>query len=112
VDTSAMRDSRDFRLLTTGGFASVLGSQVTLVALPYQVYVLTGSSLAVGLIGLVELGPMVAASLLGGTLADRMDRRMLLLWAQLAMLSTSALLVLGAIAGPPPVLTLYVLAAL
>src|SRR5690348_8648803 len=106
VDTSAMRDSRDFRLLTVGGFVSGLGSQVTLVALPYQVFVLTRSSLAVGLIGLVELLPMVVASLVGGTLADRMDRRRLLLLAQLVMLSTSVALALLAVGGSPPLAVL------
>ena len=66
VDTSALTDSRDFRLLTLGTFVSSLGSQIALVALPYQVYIITGSSFQVGLIGLVELFPFVAAALLGG----------------------------------------------
>ena len=78
VDTSALKDSRDFRLLTLGTFVSSLGSQIALVALPYQVYIITGSSFQVGLIGLVELVPFVAAALLAGTLADRYDRRKLL----------------------------------
>ncbi|MGH3074778.1 MAG: MFS transporter, partial [Gaiellales bacterium] len=55
VDTTALRDSRDFRLLAIGGVISGVGTQVTLVALPYQVFVLTQSSFLVGLIGLVEL---------------------------------------------------------
>ena len=59
VDTSALRYSRDYRLLVLGGFVSGLGTQVTLVALPFQVYVLTRSSLMVGLIGLAELIPLV-----------------------------------------------------
>ena len=59
VDTSALHDSRDYRFLVLGGFVSSLGSQLTLVALPYQVFVLTGSSLQVGLIGLAELAPLV-----------------------------------------------------
>src|SRR5690242_5235924 len=62
VDTGPLRDSRDYRLLAVGGFVSGLGTQVTLVALPYQVYVLTGSSFDVGLIGLAELVPLVALS--------------------------------------------------
>ena len=66
VDTSALKDSRDFRLLTLGTFVSSLGSQIALVALPYQVYIITGSSFQVGLIGLVELVPFVAAALLAG----------------------------------------------
>jgi MFS family permease len=112
VDVSALRDSRDFRLLTIGGFVSGIGSQVTLVALPYQVYVLTGSSFLVGLIGLAELVPLAALSLLGGALADRLDRRRLLLASQVAMCATSIGLVAGAALGPPPVWTLFALAAL
>ena len=112
VDTSALRDSRDYRLLVLGGFVSGLGTQITLVALPFQVYLLTRSSLLVGLIGLAELIPLVALSLVGGALADRLDRRRLLLVAQVEMLLTSAVLAVGALAGSPPVALLFVLAGL
>jgi MFS family permease len=112
VDTSPLRDSRDYRLLTVGGFISGVGTQLTLVALPYQVYLLTRSSFQVGLVGLVELVPLVSVALVGGALADRMDRRRLLVIAQLAMLAISAALTAGAVAGRPPVWLLYLLAAL
>jgi MFS family permease len=112
VDTSALRESRDYRVLVLGGFVSGLGSQVTLVALPYQVYLLTRSSFMVGLIGLAELVPLVGFSLVGGALADRVDRRRLLLAAQVAMLVTSAILAAGALAGSPPVAVLFLLAGL
>jgi MFS family permease len=112
VDLSPLRHSRDYRLLALGGFVSGLGSQVTIVALPFQVYVLTRSSFDVGLIGLAELAPFVAMSLIGGALADRTERRRLLMVAQLVQLSTSALLALGAGFGPPPLAGLYVLAAI
>lgn len=101
VDTSPLRDSRDFRLLTIGGFVSGLGTQVTLVALPYQVYVLTRSSFQVGLIGLAELLPLIAVSPVGGSLADRMDRRRLLQISQVAQLAVSAALVVVTVTGPP-----------
>jgi hypothetical protein len=101
VDTGPLRHSRDYRLLALGGFVSGLGTQITLVALPYQVFVLTRSSFAVGLIGLAELVPLVALSLIGGTLADRTERRRLLMVAQVVQLSTSALLALGAAFGLP-----------
>ncbi len=110
VDTGPLRHSRDYRLLALGGFVSGMGTQVTLVALPYQMYVLTGSSFAVGMIGLAELVPLAAMSLLGGALADRTERRRLLQIAQLVQLSTSSLLALGAATGSPPVAALYVLA--
>ena len=111
VDTSALKDSRDFRLLTLGTFVSSLGSQIALVALPYQVFIITGSSFQVGLIGLVELVPFVAAALLAGTLADRYDRRKLLMLAQLLLLGTSTTLAILAALGPPPVAALYLIAA-
>ena len=111
VDTSALRVSRDYRLLVIGGLISGIGTQVTLVALPYQVFVLTGSSFLVGLIGLVELVPLVVVALLGGTLADRSDRRRLLLAAELVQAGTSTCLVIGAAAGSPPVAVLYLIAA-
>jgi MFS family permease len=111
VDTTALRESRDYRLLVVGGLISGIGTQVTLVALPFQVYVLTGSSFLVGLLGLVELVPLVVVALLGGTLADRMDRRRLLLVSQLVQAGTSLCLVLGAAAGSPPVGVLYLIAA-
>ena len=72
---------------------------------------LTGSSFLVGLIGLVELVPLVVVALLGGTLADRTDRRRLLLAAQLVQTATSLCLVIGAAAGSPPVAVLYLIAA-
>ena len=65
-DLAPLRDSRDFRLVVIGSFLSGLGAQATLVALPYQVYVQTGSALLVGLLGAVELAPLIAAALLGG----------------------------------------------
>ena len=110
VDTGPLRHSRDYRLLAVGGFVSGMGTQVTLVALPFQMYVLTGSSFAVGMIGLAELVPLAAMTLLGGALADRTERRRLLQLSQLVQLSTSSMLALGAATGSPPVAALYVLA--
>ena len=112
VDTSALHDSSDFRWLTLGTFVSSLGSQIALVALPYQVYIITGSSFQVGLIGLVELFPFVAAALFAGTLADRYDRRKILMVAQALLLCTSTALALLAWTGPPPVALLYLIAAI
>src|SRR5919204_2253077 len=74
-DLTPLRESRDYRLLTIGTLITGLGTQAALVALPYQVYVVTHEPVLVGLLGLVELGPLVAASLFGGAWADRVDRR-------------------------------------
>jgi len=112
VDVSPLRASRDFRLLVLGNFITGLGTQATLVALPYQVYVQTRSPLLTGLLGAVELLPIATMSLYGGALADRMDRRRLLLLDQLALVAISGALSAGAFAGHPPLGLLYLLAAL
>ena len=112
VDVEPLRGSRDFRLLTLSNFVTGLGTQATLVALPYQLYVQTRSPLLTGLLGAVELGPLIGMSLYGGALADRMDRRRLLLIDQLALVAIAGGLAAGAFVGHPPLALLYVLAAL
>src|SRR5437762_2871806 len=112
ADTTALRESRDLRLLVLGNFVSGMGTQAALVALPYQVYVQTHSALKTGLLGAAELGPLVAMALVGGALADRADRRRLLLLDQVALVAVSAALCALAIAGSPPLAVLYVLAGL
>ena len=111
-DLSPFRESRDLRLVVGGGFVSNLGSQATLVALPFQLYLLTGSALMVGLLGAAELVPLVSMSLLGGAIADRMDRRRLLLLTQIGLVATSGALAILPALGPPPVAALYVLGGL
>ncbi len=111
VDVRPLRNSRDFRLLTAGSLITGLGTQATLVALPYQVFVVTGSAFLTGLIGAAEIVPLAVASLWGGALADRFDRRLLLLACQLVLVAIAALLALAAFTGPPPAWILFVLAA-
>ena len=81
IDLTPLRSSRDLRRLTVGQLFSVLGAQLTTVAVPFQVYELTRSSLAVGLASLAQLLPLIAGGLFGGSLADAVDRRRLLLLA-------------------------------
>jgi MFS family permease len=112
VDTRGLRESRDFRLLTVGSVITGLGTQAALVALPYQVYVISGSAFLTGLLGAVELGPLIALSLYGGALADLFDRRKLLLAAQVALVAVASGLAAAALAGDPPLWLLYLLAGL
>jgi MFS family permease len=112
VDTTPLRESRDLRLLIGGNFVSGLGTQAALVALPYQLYVETHSAFLTGLLGAVELVPMMAMALLGGALADQYDRRRLLLVDQVALVACAGLLALLAFRGSPPVPLLYLLGAL
>jgi MFS family permease len=95
-----------------GNFVSGLGTQAALVALPYQVYVQTGSALLTGLLGAVELGPLIAMALLGGALADRSDRRRLLLLDQIGLVAVAAALSVAALSGEPHIGLLFVLAGL
>jgi MFS family permease len=75
LDLTPLRTSRDFRVLFVAGFVFFLGAMVGYVAVPFQLYSLTGSNFAVGAYGLVQLVPLVLAGLYGGALADRLDRR-------------------------------------
>src|SRR4051794_2151581 len=111
-DTTALRESRELRSLVLGNFVSGMGTQASLVALPYQLYVQTGSPFLTGLLGAAELVPLVVMALLGGALADRVDRRRLLLVDQFGLVAIAGTLCATAIAGEPPVWVLYVLGAL
>ena len=112
IDVQPLRESRDLRLLLLGNAVSGIGTQAALVALPYQVYVLTGSAFLTGLLGAVELVPLVALGLLGGAFADRMDRRRILLLDQIGLVAVACALAALAFAGSPPLGLLYLLAGL
>ena len=112
VDLTPLRTSRDFRLLFAAGTVFYLGGMMTYVALPFQLYVLTGSNAAVGLVALVELGPLVVAGLYGGALADHVDRRKLLVATGAAQAVLTGLLLVNATQERPAVWPLYVLAFL
>jgi MFS family permease len=107
VDLTPLRVSRDFRRLWLGLLASTFGSQFTIVATYIQVYRLTGSAAAVGLIGLVGFVALVAGTLIGSTFLDALDRRKVLIVAQLGFLASSGVLFAGAVAGDPPIWLIY-----
>ncbi len=111
IDTRPLRTSRDFRLLFFGGSVSFFGSMVTYVAVPFQVYELTGSTVAVGMLGVAELLPLIAFGLWGGALADAVDRRRMVLVTELAMTLLSGLLLLNAVLPNPRVWPLFLVAA-
>ena len=109
IDTRPLRESRPFRWLWLGQSVSYVGSQVVGVAVPYQVYQLTGSTLAVGLVSFVELVPLLTLTLLGGAIADAVDRRRLLLWTESLLLLTGIGFVVNAALEEPRVWALFVL---
>ena len=95
-DTAPLRNSRDFRTLYTGQAIGYAGTMITYVAMPYQAYQLTHSSLMVGLLSCAELLPLVIMAVLGGMLADAFDRRRLILAAEAGLGAASAALALNA----------------
>ncbi|RBY75271.1 MFS transporter [Geodermatophilus sp. TF02-6] len=96
IDTGPLRNPH-YRRLFWGVAATTLGQQMTLVAVPYQVYEITGSSLLVGVTSVVALVPLIVFGLLGGAIADAMDRRRLLLVTGAGSAGTSALLAVQAL---------------
>jgi len=107
IDLTPLRASRDFRLLWSGSVVSAMGSQFARVGLYVQVYSLTGSPAAVGLLGLSGLAGSFAGVFVGASFIDRHDRRTTLLWSQLAAMGVAVALVLGAMSGHPPLWLLH-----
>jgi MFS family permease len=111
TDIEPLRESRDFRLLFAGQVVSMIGSQFTMVAIAFQVYSLTRSSLQVGAVSAAQLGPFVLGSLIGGALGDARDRRYVLALASAALATTSGALALNAAASHPSVPAVYLVTA-
>ena len=112
IDLSPLRTSRDFRFLFISGLITYLGSMITYVALPYQVAELTGSYIAVGAIALVEIAPLIIFGLYGGSLADSIDRRIMVLATEFAALILVSLLLVNALLPTPRLWVLYAIAVL
>jgi MFS family permease len=102
---------RDFRRLAITQLLSLVGSQMQNVAIDWHVWVLTRSPLALGLVGLVRVVPIVALSLVGGLVADRHDRRRVMLATQSAMMLVALALGLATLAGRDAVWVVYLLTA-
>ena len=112
VDLAPLRESRDFRLLFAGLLVSSLGNQLTTVAIPFQVYALTRSSLQVGLVSLAQLVPLIVGSLIGGTVGDVVDRRTLIVVTAVASCLAAGGLVLNSLAAHPSLFVIYLVSAL
>lgn len=112
ADTRPLRESRDFRLLFVAGTVFYFGAMVSGVAVPFQIYALTGSNFAVGAVGLVELLPLILLGLYGGALADHVDRRRMLVATGVAQALCTAALAVNAFLPRPSIPVIFVVAAL
>ncbi|HYM84938.1 MAG TPA: MFS transporter [Candidatus Dormibacteraeota bacterium] len=110
LDAAPLRHDRQFRLLWSGQAVSGIGNQVTRIALPYQVFVLTGSTLAIAALTLAQLVPILVFVLGAGSLADAVDRRRLLMVTQLLLALSSLTLAGLALMPAPPLIALFAVA--
>jgi MFS family permease len=111
VDTRPLR-RRHFRNLWLGQMISTIGAEIATVAVPYQVYKLTGSTALVGLLGLASLVPLLVVPLVGGAFADALDRRTVVLCTESGLAIVSGLFLVNALLPHPQVWALFVLQAL
>jgi MFS family permease len=100
VDIRPLRESRDFRRLWFGTGISAIGSQITTVAIPFQVWDETHSTLVVGLLGIAALFPLLVVPIYGGAVADAVDRRRMLLFSDLALMAVTVGLLVNVLVGP------------
>ncbi|HVF28588.1 MAG TPA: MFS transporter [Pyrinomonadaceae bacterium] len=112
VDVTPLKVSRDFRLLFFGQAVTYFGSMMTFVVLPWQVYQLTRSSFAVGMMGVAEFVPILAMAFVGGALADYVDRRRMVRLTELALAVGTGVLIFNSTLEQPRVWVLYVCASL
>lgn len=112
IDTTPLRFSREYRLLYTGQFVSEFGSAISYVVLPWQMYQLTKSTFAVGMLGVAEFIPMFVMAFLGGALADYLDRRRLVMLAEATMTVLCGALVFNSLLAQPRAWALVLIASL
>lgn len=110
IDLSIFRRNRNFTLLYIGQFVSFFGTMITSVALPYQIYSMTHSTLMVGLLSLFQLLPLFVTALVGGVFADRYHRRLLLLVAETILALGSVMLAFNAHHPTPSILLIFIAA--
>lgn len=112
IDITPLKASRDYRLLFTGQFVSAFGSAISYVVLPWQMYQLTKSSFAVGMLGVAEFVPMFLLAFVGGALADYIDRRRLILFSEAGMTLCCGILIANSLLPQPRASVLFLVAAL
>ena len=112
IDLTPLKKYPDFRNLWTAGLISYLGSMITYVALPFHLKEITGSYLAVGILGIIEIVPLIIFGLYGGVLADSVDRKKMIWATEAAALLIVLILLANSVLPNPKTFVIYVAAAL
>ncbi|MCP0914028.1 MFS transporter [Legionella sp. 27cVA30] len=112
LDLSIFKKNRDFGLLYAGQFLSFMGTMITGVALPYQIYDITQSTVMVGLLSLVQLLPLLITALLGGVFADRYNRKALLIVSEIFLAFGCGLLIFSTSQSNPSIALIFTVASL
>ena len=112
LDLTPLKKYPDFRNLWAAGLVSYLGSMITYVAIPFQIKELTNSYLAVGIVGAIELVPLIVFGLYGGVLADSVNRKIMVWATEAAALILVALLLANSALWEPKVWVIYIAAGL
>jgi MFS family permease len=112
IDLTPLRVSRDFRLLFIGQAITLFGSMMTFVALPMQMFQLTHSSFAVGMLSVAEFVPMISMAFVGGALADYVDRRRMVRATEALLAGGTSILILNSLLAHPHVWLLFAFAGL
>lgn len=112
LNTELLRSNKNFRNLWLSGVITGLGSFATYVAMPYQIAKITGSYVAVGVLGLTEVVPIIVFGLWGGIIADRFDRRSVVARTEVAMLVLVCVLLVNSQLASPQLWIIYIVSAL
>jgi MFS family permease len=112
IDLTPLRESREYRLLFIGQSVSFFGSMMSFVALPWQLFQLTKSSFAVGMLGVAEFVAIFSMAFIGGALADYIDRRRMVRLAEIALAAGSVILIINSLLVRPHAWVLFAAASL
>ncbi|MEQ1876160.1 MAG: MFS transporter [Bdellovibrionia bacterium] len=111
IDLSPLKKHRDFRLLFAGQMVSFLGSMISFVAIPYQIFELTKDNWLVGMLGIAQLGPILLFGVIGGSFADKFDRRKILIYSEIFMALCALGLSINSLYAQPSVTMIFLFAA-
>lgn len=112
INLTPLKKYPDFRNLFLGQFISFFGSMISYVAIPYEVYQLTKDNWYVGALGVVQLVPVLVFGIIGGTIADRLNRKKLIIYSEIVMCLVVIGLLINSLQEKPSIALIFVLVAI